>query len=221
MLVGVGALVAASRSGNGSIGQAAWRPCRGPSHDPEQSACLCPYPGGLCRFVRGSGSLKLPANPPRACMDSFKRLADQMLHNSRLVDPYMQTHPLPAERVRALQGLASASPHWDKRDSASLQARHEMVRAKLFGFMDPPDSVVRRYPAQQQQPPGTLRACDRGLSLRQFCLCGRHQPDRHPHPSPTAEPLLHELKARLCLKPANRRSLAPLRRAVQLTRTRR
>ena len=73
--------------------------------------------------------------------ETFKRLADQLLYVSSQIDPYMQSHPLPAERVRALEGLAKASPHWDKKDPPALQARHDLARAKLYGFIDPRDGV--------------------------------------------------------------------------------
>src|SRR5205085_1521603 len=54
--------------------------------------------------------------------------------------------PMPAERVRALETLATGSPYWSKQDSPALQARHDLMRAKLFGYMDRPDTVARRYP---------------------------------------------------------------------------
>jgi predicted Zn-dependent protease len=41
----------------------------------------------------------------------------------------MQSHPMPAERVRALEGMARQSPHWDKKDPPALQSRHELARA--------------------------------------------------------------------------------------------
>ena len=53
---------------------------------------------------------------------------------------------MPAERVAALEALAKASPYWDRKDSPELQLRHDMMRAKLSGFLDRPDTVARRYP---------------------------------------------------------------------------
>ena len=43
--------------------------------------------------------------------------------------------------------LAKASPFWDKKDPADLQLRHDLMRAKISGFIDRPDTVARRYPA--------------------------------------------------------------------------
>src|SRR5438105_2104404 len=78
--------------------------------------------------------------------DTFKRLADQTLYQTRYINPYMQSHPLPSERVAALEGIARQSPYWDKKDSPAMQARHDLMRAKLFSFLDRPDAIARRYP---------------------------------------------------------------------------
>src|SRR5579864_2539524 len=45
----------------------------------------------------------------RGMLDLFKRLSNEALFNSRYIDPYLQTHPLPPERVAALEVLARAS----------------------------------------------------------------------------------------------------------------
>ena len=58
----------------------------------------------------------------------------------------MQSHPMPAERVAALEIIAKNSPYWDKKDPPELQLRHDMMRAKLTGFLDRGDTVARRYP---------------------------------------------------------------------------
>src|ERR1700675_2658565 len=76
----------------------------------------------------------------------FKRLSDQALFSARYADPYLQTHPMPAERMASLAELAKTSPYWSKKDPPELQLRHDLMRAKLSGFLDRGDSVARRYP---------------------------------------------------------------------------
>ncbi len=78
--------------------------------------------------------------------DTFKRFADQQLFASQRADPYLQSHPMPAERIAALTEIAKASPYWDRKDPADLQLRHDLMRAKLFGYLDRPETVLRRYP---------------------------------------------------------------------------
>jgi len=130
----------------------------------------------------------------------------------------MQTHPLPAERVRALQGLASASPHWDKRDSASLQARHEMIRAKLYGFMDHPDSVIRRYPLRNNSLPARYTRAIASYRFGSSASAGViSQIDTLIQAQPQ-NPYFHELKGQALLEAGkSAEAIAPLRRAVQLT----
>ncbi len=68
------------------------------------------------------------------------------MFSARAVDPYLISHPLPQERISQLDQLARQSPHFDKVDPPALQARHDLARAKLVGFIESADTVLRRYP---------------------------------------------------------------------------
>jgi predicted Zn-dependent protease len=83
---------------------------------------------------------------PKGMHDTFQRFAQQTLFISQGADPYLMSHPMPRERVEALAALAKASPYWDRKDPPELQERHDLMRAKLSGFLDKPDAVGRRYP---------------------------------------------------------------------------
>ena len=75
----------------------------------------------------------------------FRRFADEAMFRSNL-DPYMMSHPLPQERIAQLERLAAQSPPSQTgADSAQLQARHDLARAKIFGFVERPETVLRRY----------------------------------------------------------------------------
>ena len=131
------------------------------------------------------------------------------------IDPYMQSHPMPAERVRALEGLAKASPYWDKKDSPALQARHDLARAKLYGFIDPRDGVARRYPisdnslaARYARAIAAYRFGNVPGSIQQIDALIQAQPQN---------PYFHELKGQALLEAGRAAdAIAPLRRAVQL-----
>ena len=43
--------------------------------------------------------------------ETFKRFQNESLFSAYGADPYMQSHPMPAERVEALEGLAKSSPY--------------------------------------------------------------------------------------------------------------
>src|SRR6478735_3471424 len=90
---------------------------------------------------------------PKGMYETFKRFTSESLFAARGADPYLQSHPMPAERVASLQEFASSSPYWDKKDDAALQLRHDMVRAKISAFMERPETVYRRYPLTNDSLP--------------------------------------------------------------------
>jgi predicted Zn-dependent protease len=216
LVLGAGAMIAASRSGNVDAGQAGMAALSAPQALIQNT---------LFAYVRaqedaadrgGVKYLNATGQSAKGMYETFKRLADQILYHTRGIDPYMQTHPLPAERVRALEGMAKASPHWSKTDSPALQLRHDLMRAKLHGFMDTPDGVARRYPASDQSLPAryaraiaAYRFYDLRVAMAQIdALIQAHPQNAY----------FHELKGQALLeggRPAD--AVAPLRRAVQLS----
>jgi predicted Zn-dependent protease len=214
MMAGVGAMVAGARSGSGAnLGAGAIMA--------PQAAIM----RSLLAYVRtqedqadhaGVKFLTETHQSPRGMVELFTRLTNESLFNSRYIDPYMQTHPMPAERVAALAALAKASPYWDVKDSPELQLRHDLMRAKLSGFLEQPDSVARRYPlgdhslaARYARAISTYRHSDLREALTQIDALIQAQPNN---------PYFYELKGQALLeggRPAE--SVAPLRRAVQLS----
>ena len=81
--------------------------------------------------------------------ETFKRFTNDSLFAAHGADPYYQSHPMPAERVAALEEIARTSPYWDKKDDPALQLRHDMMRAKISAFMERQDTVYRRYPLSE------------------------------------------------------------------------
>ncbi|MEI9804372.1 MAG: M48 family metalloprotease [Pseudolabrys sp.] len=213
LLAGVGAMVAGARSNSGSnVGAAA---IMAPQSAIQRS---------LLAYVRtqedqadhaGVKFLTATNQSPRGMVELFKRLTNESLFNTRYIDPYMQSHPMPAERVAALETLAHASPYWDKKDPPDLQLRHDMMRAKLAGFLDRPDTVARRYPlgdhslpARYAQAISTYRHSDLRNALGQIDGLIQAQPNN---------PYFYELKGQALLEGGRpSEAVAPLRRAVQL-----
>jgi len=215
LLLGVGAMVAASRSSSTGMGNAGMAAIQGSQAMIQNS---------LLAYVRtqedsadraGVKFLTATGQSAKGMHDSFKRLADQILYQARYIDPYMQSHPMPAERVRALEQLARSSPYWDRKDPPALQQRHDMMRAKLYGFIDRPDAVLRRYPASDNSLPAryaraiaSYRLTNSGGAIGQIDALIQTNPQY---------PYFHELKGQALLeagKPAE--AVAHLRRAMQL-----
>ena len=109
--------------------------------------------------------------------DTFKRFADEMMFSAAYIDPYVQNHPMPAERMAALAELVK-TPYWDKKDPPELQFRHDMMRAKLYGFMERAELVLRRYPSSDTSLPARYA---RAIATYRFGdLRAAHRANRRP-----------------------------------------
>jgi predicted Zn-dependent protease len=152
---------------------------------------------------------------PKGMYDTFKRMSSETVFTAQHADPYVQTHPMPADRVAALEVIAKASPYWDKKDSPELQQRHDLMRAKLAGFLDRADTVARRYPlsdhslaARYARAISTYRRSDVRKAIEEIDELIKAQP---------GNPYFHELKGQALLESGRAaEAVAPLRRAVQL-----
>jgi predicted Zn-dependent protease len=80
----------------------------------------------------------------RGMLQTFDVLADK-LRGIQGINPYLMSHPLPQTRIAQLRALVESSPHYDVEDSPELKHRHNLVRAKLSGFLEKPDAALNRY----------------------------------------------------------------------------
>src|SRR5215468_6683038 len=147
MLLGAGAMVAGARSGPGSgLTQAGAAAVQAPQEIIRRS--LLSYQRQQEENADRAGVKYLAATgqSARGMYETFKRFTSDSLFATRGADPYLQSHPMPAERVAALEQLARSSPYWDKKDDPAVQLRHDMVRAKISAFMERQETVYRRYP---------------------------------------------------------------------------
>jgi len=67
----------------------------------------------------------------KGMLKTFERFSSALSLSGTRIDPYRISHPLPRERIAALETLARKSPYFDKKDSPALQQRHDMARAKI------------------------------------------------------------------------------------------
>jgi predicted Zn-dependent protease len=217
MLLGAGAMVAGARGGgNSGLANAGAAAVAGPQEMIRRT---------LISYVRqqeenadraGVRFLTATGQSPRGMYETFKRFSNESLFAARGADPYLQSHPMPADRVAALEGLARSSPYWDKKDDPALQLRHDMVRAKISAFMERQDTVYRRYPMSNDSLPAryahaisTYLHGDLRTALGMIDALIQVQPNNA---------YFYELRGQALLeggKPAE--AIAPLRRAVQLS----
>lgn len=215
MLLGAGAAVAGARqpssnSGQGGMGimlgaqELAYRTMMSYQRGEEQAADRA-----AIRFLDATGQ------SGRGVLETFRKLSNDSMFKLERVDPYLMSHPMPQERVANLEALVMASPDKDMKDPPALQARHDMMRAKLFGFAARSDEVNRRYPQSDMSLPARYARAILNYRLKRFQdsvaqiddLIG-NQPDN---------PYFHELKGQVLLESGRpREAIAPLRRALSI-----
>jgi predicted Zn-dependent protease len=67
-------------------------------------------------------------------------------------DSFDRDHPLSTERIQALEQKLKSDPAWNKPVDTALEARFQRVKAKLLGYIDPKQAVIK-YPESDQSVP--------------------------------------------------------------------
>ncbi|PTQ12421.1 peptidase M48 [Sphingomonas oleivorans] len=163
------------------------------------------------RYLRGAG---ISGKGMMQFWDKYRALEYRYSSSYAPVDPYMQTHPRPADRAAALEQDLKSSPYWDKPTDPALEARFQRVKAKLAGFVGDPQTTLRVYPETDKSLPARY--------ARAYAWHKAAYPDKAeaeidgliglaPH-----DPYLLELKGQVLLESGKpKAALAPLREAVQ------
>jgi predicted Zn-dependent protease len=149
---------------------------------------------------------------------TFRRLADDTLLLARDVNPYLLSHPLPRERISLLENLVKNSKFVNRKDPPALRHRHDMMRAKLSGFIESRQRVAKRYPASDNSLPARYA---RAIVAYRFDGVARATPliDGLIQSEPN-NPYFWELKGQTYLEGGKpREAIAPLRKAVSLAST--
>lgn len=219
MLLGAGALLAGAKSasaGNTGIADAGAAALAGPQNMIIRSMLSYQRQQEESADRAGVKFLTATGQSAKGMYDTFKRFSNDSLFSSRGADPYWQSHPMPTERIAALEEIARTSPYWDKKDDPALQLRHDMMRAKISGFLERPETVYHRYPLSDTSMPAryahaisTYLHGDLNNALRQIDSMIQAQPNN---------PYFYELRGQALLeggKPAE--AIAPLRKAVALS----
>ena len=216
MILSAGAIVAGAQSRDTSMMQAAPGVMMAPQETIRRT--LLSYARGQEESADRAGVkfLTMTGQSPKGMLETFERFANDTLFISRSVDPYLLTHPMPRERIATLQAIAQESPYFNKVDPPELQARHDMMRAKLYGFTDRFDTVLRRYP-----PSNTSLAARYARAIATYRFGNPHdaivQIDSLIAAQPN-NPYFYELKGQALLEAGKaREAIAPLHQAVQLS----
>jgi len=217
MLLGAGALAAGARSGsNSGLANAGAAAMSAPQEVIRRTLLSYQRQQEENADRAGVKYLNSIGQSPRGMYETFKRFTNESLFAARGADPYLQSHPMPVDRVAALEELARSSAYWDKKDDPALQMRHDMVRAKISAFMERPDTVYRRYatsnnslPARYARAIVSYRHGDLRVALAQIDQLIQEQP---------SNAYFYELRGQALLEGGRPvEAIAPLRKAVQLS----
>jgi predicted Zn-dependent protease len=151
----------------------------------------------------------------RGMLETFEGFAQQEYVSANYQDPFVRSHPVAADRIARLRELVAKSPFASKKDPPELQLRHDLVRAKISGYLESTQAVSNRYPAKDTSLPARYaRAIARNCSGRCDQAIGevealiRELPDY---------PYFWELKGNFHYWGGkHREAIAPLRKALQL-----
>ena len=147
MLVGAAAVVGGAVTGNAGAAKAGQGVIMGSQGLGQRS--FLQYQRGMESTADQSALkyLSTTGQSAKGMLTLFNLLANESLASTSRADPYVYSHPMPFDRIRALEAAAKASPDFDKPDDAGLVLRFQLAKAKLAGFMDSPQLVFQRYPS--------------------------------------------------------------------------
>jgi predicted Zn-dependent protease len=89
----------------------------------------------------------------RGMLETFERFKRQEYISDSHKDPFVRSHPVASDRLALLRRRVTRSRFYGVRDTPELQLRHDMMRAKLAGYLESPAAVFNRYPPSDKSLP--------------------------------------------------------------------
>ncbi len=215
-IIGIAAVAAAAIGGAGATtGQAGAAILHGGSAIARRSVLMYQRVEESSADQAAVSYLTRTGQSARGMLETFERLAQQELTSLKFVDPYARSHPLAGTRVAQLRSLAGRSRYYGRYDAPELQLRHDLMRAKLAGYIQHPQTVMRRYPNRDRSLPARYARAIATCRLTGV-QSGRPYLDQLTAERPNS-PYFHEIKGEFLLKAGKVREAIPaLRKAVKL-----
>ncbi|MEL7544103.1 MAG: M48 family metalloprotease [Pseudomonadota bacterium] len=218
-ILGVGALIAGGASGNNQTGEVVGgigKGLLGGSSTVVQRSILS------YRRVQEAAADQAAVNylndtkqSSRGMLETFEILGRSEIFTARVQDVYTRSHPVPQTRISQLRRRAQASPYFNKKDSAELQLRHDLMRAKLSGYLDNPKTVFNRYPKSDRSMPAVYA---RAIASSELGDLNSAIPRvRQLIKARPRNPYFHELEGEILFRAGrSAQAIAPLQRALRL-----
>jgi len=150
----------------------------------------------------------------RGLVEFFDNFRYQEVFDQARRFAYFRSHPLSSDRIEALRNRVSRLSHYDDVDEPTALAKHEVMKAKLLGFLSPQTALIqykendRSFPARYARTIAyyQMKEPDRAVQMTDELIAE--------NPS---NPYLWELKGQILFE-FNRipQAEAPQRRSVEL-----
>ncbi len=217
-ILGIGLMIAGGAGGNREVGGAGQGVLAGGAELIQRGLLAERRQQESAADQSGLKMLEATRQSGRGMLETFERFAQQEYISDSQKDAFVRSHPVATERLSRLRNLVESSTHFNTKDSPELQLRHDLMRAKLSGYLENPGTVMNRYPASNQTLParyaralakffrGGTGALEAAVADMDVLIKERPQ-----------SPWFHEVKGDL-LQRAGRKaeSVAPLRQALKL-----
>jgi predicted Zn-dependent protease len=151
-LLGLAAMAAGALGGAPGIGQAGMGVAYGGQDAAMRSVLAYRQDEESSADQAGVSFLNATKQSGRGMIETFEFMANKLI-GVQGINPYLQTHPMPQQRLLQLRELVTSSPYYNAVDPPELQFRHDLVKAKLYGFLDQPQTLFNRYPQTDQSLP--------------------------------------------------------------------
>jgi predicted Zn-dependent protease len=142
-LLGLAAMAAGAFSGAPGVGQAGMGVAYGGQDAALRSVLAYRQDEESSADQAGVTFLNATKQSGRGMIETFDFMANKLI-GVQGINPYLQSHPMPQQRLAQLKELVTASPYYNNIDPPELQFRHDMVKAKLYGFLDQPQTLFNR-----------------------------------------------------------------------------
>ncbi len=152
----------------------------------------------------------------KGLVEFFEAFRYQEVLSQARRNEYFRTHPLASDRIARLRTRAQNNGLWDTPDSDRSVQQLAMMHAKLIGFLEHPNKVYQRYPAEDESVPAryarahaAIRSLDFDYALQEADYLLELEPEN---------PYFHELKGFVMFESGDvAGSVEPYRDAVEMS----
>jgi predicted Zn-dependent protease len=152
-ILGIGLMVAGGAGGNRELGGAGQGVMFGGGEIIQRSMLAERRSQESAADQAGLKLLDTTKQSGRGMLETFERFAQQEYISDAQKDAFVRSHPVATDRLARLRTLVEGNPNYTTKDSPALQLRHDLMRAKLSGYLERPGAVFNRFPASNTSQP--------------------------------------------------------------------